>query len=191
MIRLIVSASISSFFFGLFGVSWEDVDARIAEEYPGVEFVAPETLLSRYEHGGLPLVVDVREGEEFAVSHLPLALNIQTGDSLAQRYPDRNTEIVVYCSVGYRAAGVAARLEELGYTRVRNLHHAIFEWANRGYPLVNDSGGTRQVHPYNRAWGSLVDKALQKEATGRFQSGIEMAAAMKRCQEHIREMEAA
>ena len=38
---------------------------------------------------------------------------------------------------------------------------------------------------------SLINKALQKEAAARFQSGIEMAAAMKRCQEHIREMEAA
>ncbi|MCP4469980.1 MAG: CHASE2 domain-containing protein [Gammaproteobacteria bacterium] len=38
---------------------------------------------------------------------------------------------------------------------------------------------------------SLINKALQKEAGERFQNGIEMAAAMKRCQQHIREMEAA
>ena len=58
---------------------------------------------------------------------------------------------------------------------------------------------TNEVHPDIRRFrsdlpncvNSLINKALQKEASERFQSGIEMAAAMKRCQEHIREMEAA
>ncbi|MCP4333379.1 MAG: protein kinase [Gammaproteobacteria bacterium] len=58
---------------------------------------------------------------------------------------------------------------------------------------------TNEPHPDIRRFRSdlpncvntLINKALQKEASDRFQSGIEMAAAMKRCQEHIREMEAA
>ena len=37
----------------------------------------------------------------------------------------------------------------------------------------------------------LINIALQKEASKRFQSGKQMAIAMKSCQEHIREMEAA
>ena len=65
--------------------------------------------------------------------------------------------------------------------------------ANLMYNIANEP------HPDIRRFRSglpncipnLINKALQKEATGRFQSGIEMAAAMKRCQEHIREMEAA
>jgi serine/threonine-protein kinase len=38
---------------------------------------------------------------------------------------------------------------------------------------------------------NLIDKVLEKEAQERFASGQEMADTMKRCQEHIREMEAA
>ena len=38
---------------------------------------------------------------------------------------------------------------------------------------------------------NVVNKSLQKEAAARYASGKQMAAAMKRCQEHIREMEAA
>ena len=38
---------------------------------------------------------------------------------------------------------------------------------------------------------NLIDKILEKEAQARFISGQEMADSMKRCQEHIREMEAA
>ncbi len=38
---------------------------------------------------------------------------------------------------------------------------------------------------------NLINKALQKDAASRFQSGKQMAAALKRCQPQIREMEAA
>ncbi len=38
---------------------------------------------------------------------------------------------------------------------------------------------------------SVINKALKKEAEARFASGKQMAISMKRCQQHIREMEAA
>ena len=38
---------------------------------------------------------------------------------------------------------------------------------------------------------NVINKALQKEAKDRFASGKQMAASMKRCQEHIKEMNAA
>jgi len=57
---------------------------------------------------------------------------------------------------------------------------------------------TNEQHPDIRRFRSdlpncvnnLIDKALQKEAADRFQSGKDMAIALKRCQEHIREMAA-
>ena len=65
--------------------------------------------------------------------------------------------------------------------------------ANLMYNIANEA------HPDIRRYRSdlpncvnnLVDKALQKEAGERFQTGKDLALAMKRCQEHIREMEAA
>ena len=65
--------------------------------------------------------------------------------------------------------------------------------ANLMYNIANEE------HPDIRRFRSdlpncvtkLVNIALQKEATKRFQSGKQMAIAMKTCQEHIREMEAA
>ena len=58
---------------------------------------------------------------------------------------------------------------------------------------------TNEEHPDIRRYRSdlppcvnkLVNKALEKDVADRFQTGEEMALAMKRCQEHIREMEAA
>ena len=163
MSKLIVAASISSFLFGLFGVDWESVDKKIDREYPNIEFVSTVTLAQEYQSGdsGLPLIIDVREQEEFQVSHLQNALNLKTGDSISQLYPDKDTAIVVYCSVGYRSAGVAEELQQLGYTNVLNLRHSIFEWANEGYPLVNSLGETEKAHPFNSAWGALLDKPLR------------------------------
>jgi serine/threonine-protein kinase len=65
--------------------------------------------------------------------------------------------------------------------------------ANLMYNIANEK------HPDIRRFRSdlpncvnnLLNKALQKEAGERYQTGKLMAAAMKRCQEHIREMEAA
>lgn len=162
MIKTWLIISAASFFLELFGVSWESVDDRIAREYPRVSELAVSDLHARLQQSGSgssPVLVDVREPEEYRVSHLPEARNLVTAAAIADHYPDRNTEIVVYCSVGYRSAGVARQLQEMGYARVQNLRHSIFAWANQGLPLVNDNGTTDKVHPFNRAWGSLLDES--------------------------------
>jgi len=162
MLKIIVTASISSFIFGFFGVDWKSVDEKIETEFPDVVFISTEQLNRQYKDGGssLPLIIDVREIEEYGVSHLQDALNLQTVESISLRYPDRNEEIIVYCSVGYRSAKVASQLQNLGYNNVRNLSHSIFEWANKGYPLLNEEGGTEKAHPFNTAWGALLDDPL-------------------------------
>ena len=166
MLNFIAAASISSFFFGLFGVSWESVDDKIRREFPSVKSVSTDQLRSRYEEAGeiLPLVIDVREVDEFGVSHLGDALNLETAQAIvnmvAQRGLGKETEIVVYRSVSYRSAAVAADLQELGFTRVFNLEHSLFDWANKGYPMIDSNGSTDKVHTFSRVWSVLVDDSL-------------------------------
>jgi len=166
MLKLIAAASLSSFFFGLFGVNWDSVDDKIEREFPTVHAVSTESLQQRYteEDAELPLIVDVREFDEYQVSHLRGALNLKNAaeisDTIAERGLDKDAEIIVYCSVGYRSAAVASELQERGFTRVQNLEHSIFEWANRGYPLSSPAGPTDKAHPFNRAWGVLLDDTL-------------------------------
>ena len=166
MIKLIAAASVSSFFFGLFGVSWKSVDEKIEREFPGVQTVSTDVLLMRYEAADatLPIIIDVREIGEFRVSHLDEALHLESAeaifDVLADRGLSKDTEIILYCSVGYRSASVAADLKERGFTQVLNLEHSLFEWANKGYPMTSSSGSTDKVHPFNKAWSVLVDEAL-------------------------------
>ena len=166
MTSMIVTASLTSFFFGLFGVSWESVDEKIEREFPSVKALSIEELRASYQNSNdaLPIIIDVRESDEFQVSHLHGALNLGSAEAISELISERglekDIEIVVYCSVGYRSAGVAADLQARGFSQVLNLEHSLFEWANEGYPMVDAEGDTDKVHPFNRAWGALVDEAL-------------------------------
>jgi rhodanese-related sulfurtransferase len=166
MFKLIAAASVSSFFFGLFGVSWESVDAKIQSEFPGVQSVSTDVLFAWYEASDFkrPIIIDVRKDGEFRVSHLDDALHLESAEAIssaiAERGLGKETEIIVYCSVGYRSASVAADLQARGFTKVLNLEHSLFEWANKGYPMTSASGSTNKVHPFNKAWSVLIDDSL-------------------------------
>jgi rhodanese-related sulfurtransferase len=109
-----------------------------------------------------PIILDVREPEEYAVSHLPGALRARTSDEALDILEtlQGDTCIVLYCSVGYRSSELAAALTEHGFTNVHNLEGSIFEWANRGLPVFHDSLITHTVHPYDEDWGILLHRDL-------------------------------
>ncbi len=111
-------------------------------------------------------IFDARNAEEFNVSHIAGAVHIEpTGplpgwlDSLP-----RDQQITVYCSVGYRSENVARRLQTAGFTKVNNLYGSIFDWVDRGYPVVDSSGQpTNRIHTYNKRWGKLITSPTAKK----------------------------
>lgn len=119
MLKVLVGMSLSSFFMGLFGVDWQTVDRKIARAFPAVEFVSTESLLAEAQLRVAPTIIDVRLPEEYDVSHIPKAHNLQSAEAIAAAFPDYAEPIVVYCSVGYRSAAVAEELASLGYTSVK------------------------------------------------------------------------
>lgn len=105
------------------------------------------------------LFLDSRSREEYEVSHLPGArwIGYESFDSTRVEDLDRSQPVVVYCSVGYRSGEVAAQLQQMGFSQVHNLYGGLFEWSNRGYPLVNpQSQPTDSVHGYSPTWGVWV-----------------------------------
>jgi molybdopterin/thiamine biosynthesis adenylyltransferase/rhodanese-related sulfurtransferase len=101
-----------------------------------------------------PLVVDVRERDEWDEGHLPRAVHIPRG-SLESRIeraaPDRADPILVYCATGARSAFAAKTLEEMGYESVVNLDGGIVEWKRSGLPVaVSESLGPAQRSRYSR-----------------------------------------
>lgn len=107
------------------------------------------------------VILDTREPEEFEVSHLPGAVHVgyKTFDESAVADLPKDAEIVVYCSVGKRSEEIGERLKKTGFTDVQNLWGGIFDWTNRGYPVV-DASGTEVclVHPYSLMWGLWINK---------------------------------
>lgn len=98
-----------------------------------------------------PLLLDVRQPEEFAVSHLAGARRVDFGEPanavLAGVPPTQ--PIVCYCAAGFRSSVMARRLARAGHRDVFNLEGAIFDWACTGRPLVCGEQPVREVHPFN------------------------------------------
>ncbi len=136
-----------------------------------------EETLNRFNKGSIPyitaaelasqqnyLLLDSRSWEEYQVSHLPNSFWVGYYDFRADRVslavPDKDTPLVVYCSVGVRSEDIGEKLLRLGYTRVRNLYGGIFQWKDQGYPVIDNVGReTQKVHAYSKHWGKLLTNA--------------------------------
>jgi ArsR family transcriptional regulator len=101
-----------------------------------LEPVSRADLLERMRHG-LVTVLDVRPEDEFALGHLPGAVNIPLADlerRLADLPPDH--EVVAYCRGPYCVLSfeAVAELRRRGY-RVRRLEDGYPEWKAAGLPV--------------------------------------------------------
>jgi rhodanese-related sulfurtransferase len=111
------------------------------------------------------VILDTREKVEFEISRIQNAIWIGYDDFDISRIDsiEKNQEIIIYCSVGYRSSKIGEELIESGYKNVKNLYGGIFNWANENRPLYNDSMQTREIHAYNKKWGRfLTNPALIK-----------------------------
>ena len=84
-----------------------------------------------------PLVLDVRETQEYEGGHLPDAVHIPLSQ-LASRGPDlakhTGRTVIVYCDRGVRTSAAASALAKLGFTRVLGLRGGIQAWREAGLP---------------------------------------------------------
>ena len=84
-----------------------------------------------------PLVVDVRELDEWAEGRIPGAIHIPRGhleSRIEQAAPDHAQPIFLYCAAGNRSAFAAKSLEELGYENVVSLAGGYTDWKRSGLP---------------------------------------------------------
>jgi len=92
---------------------------------------------------GDPLVLDVREQNEWDEGHIPGAVHVPRGnlESRVERAaPDRSRAVLVYCSVGNRSAFAAKTLAELGYEDVVSLSGGFTDWKRNGFPVQLQAG---------------------------------------------------
>jgi rhodanese-related sulfurtransferase/biotin operon repressor len=103
----------------------------------GLEAVSRNELLQRVRAGSVT-VIDVRPEDEFALGHVPSAVNIPLKDLAARLSElDRSREIVAYCRGPYCVLSyeAVARLRERGFT-ARRLEDGLPEWRAAGLPVV-------------------------------------------------------
>ncbi len=142
-------------------LAWKRIKRWVRESFPTVPTISTAELADQLERPSAPpVLVDAREPEEFALSHLPNAYQAQTIAEVVQAGITRDMSVVVYCSIGYRSARFAQALNEVGY-QATNLEGSIFQWANEDRPLVTNRNGqvvsTDEVHPYDTLWGLLLE----------------------------------
>jgi sulfur-carrier protein adenylyltransferase/sulfurtransferase len=99
--------------------------------------VSPEELRDELAGSSPPMLVDVREPNEWEIVHLAHAHLIPQGE-----LPDRLNELtgakrlVLYCRSGARSARAARLLLDLGFTNVRSLAGGITAWAEQIDPSM-------------------------------------------------------
>ncbi len=141
-------------------VTWAETEARIAETFPDVPAIETAALSELMQDPTHTLVLlDVREPDEFAVSHLQGAVRVTSPDRAAALLSDvpEGATVVAYCSVGYRSARLAAALRDRGLGAVHNLGGSIFRWANEDRPLFRGDTPVRRVHPFDETWATLLE----------------------------------
>jgi len=92
---------------------------------------------------GEPVVVDVREQDEWDEGHIAGAIHVPRGhlESRIERLaPDTSRPVVVYCSAGNRSAFAAKTLTDLGYEDVVSLAGGFTDWKRNGFPVQLQAG---------------------------------------------------
>lgn len=95
------------------------------------------------------LVVDVREPEEYAVAHIPGAVNLPRGvlEFRLEAEPglaDRQRPVLLYCQTSACAALAALSLLQMGYGTVCSIAGGFDDWLAAGLPVERPASLSRQ-----------------------------------------------
>ncbi len=110
----------------------EDARLRIKE-------VGVEEARERLRRNPQAVLLDVREDGEWQAGHAQEAQHLGKGileRDLEQRFPDPDTEIIMYCGGGYRSALTCDAAQKMGYRHVASLIGGYRSLVAAGWPMV-------------------------------------------------------
>jgi rhodanese-related sulfurtransferase len=84
------------------------------------------------------VLVDTREDREWSDGHVAGAVHLSKGiieRDIETKYPDKATELVLYCGGGFRSALAAVNLQRMGYSNVISLDGGWRALKESGLPL--------------------------------------------------------
>ena len=142
------------------------VEKTVATAHPvaNITFDALKTTLASKDSNSTVLF-DTRQPDEYKTSHIRSAIRLDPNMDAARFIKDygsliQNKKVVFYCSVGYRSSIFIERLQKqnapTGALSLTNLQGGIFRWYNDNNAVVDHSGTTDAIHPYDKFWGKLI-----------------------------------
>jgi molybdopterin/thiamine biosynthesis adenylyltransferase/rhodanese-related sulfurtransferase len=110
----------------------------LAQVKDDIDEVSSLEVHGRIDEVERPLLLDVREQDEWQEGHLPGAIHVPRGNlesRVEALIPDKSREIVIYCAAGSRSAFAAKSLSELGYDNVASMAGGFVDWKRNGFDV--------------------------------------------------------
>jgi rhodanese-related sulfurtransferase len=103
-----------------------------------------------------PLLLDIREADEFAAMHIQESLHVPRGilesaceydyeETVRELVEARQRDVVVICRSGNRSALAAYTMQLMGYQQVCSMKTGLRGWNDYELPLVDANGNTVPV----------------------------------------------
>lgn len=126
----------------------------VSEAKQAVPEVSVEQVHGRLTADDPPVLIDVRDPDEYREGFIEGAVSISRGFlefKVQDAFPDPETPIVLYCLSGLRSLLAARALQELGYRNVASMAGGIRRWKELRLSLVKEQPLTpEQMERYSR-----------------------------------------
>lgn len=122
----------------------------VAEHAQHVIELMPWDLEEKLQHKNKPLLLDIREADEFTAMHIKGSMNIPRGilesacdydysETVPELASNKNQEIIVICRSGNRSVMAASTMQEMGYSNTASLKTGLKGWNDYDQPLVDNN----------------------------------------------------
>ena len=98
--------------------------------------ITPKDAAERLDAEPRPVLLDVRERDEWEQGHIPGAIHIPRGNlesRIDNAVSDRDAPVIIYCAAGNRSAYAAKTLAELGFGDVLSMSGGFSQWKQNGH----------------------------------------------------------
>lgn len=120
----------------------------VAEHESLVKEIMPWDLEEKLQQTDQPLLLDIREAEEFNTLHIKNSINVPRGileaaceydytETTPELVKARNREVVVICRSGNRSVLAAYTMQQMGFKHVMSLKTGLKGWNDYEQKLID------------------------------------------------------
>ena len=115
--------------------------ALVHEAKKNVNEISVAEARARLETNPKAILLDVREDHEWKDGHAAEAIHLGKGileRDLEKKFPDPNTEILMYCGGGFRSALTCDAAQKMGYRKVSSIIGGYKGLVASGWPMKSE-----------------------------------------------------